>query len=89
MSYEAFTRLLYLLRSDLAVNSTKSRSRISNQDPIGPELTLHCTLRFLAGASYLDVMVHTGISRSAFYSCVYRGIDVICGCQVKDANVSN
>ena len=80
MSYPAFMKLLNLLQNDLAVNPRKSRNRTSNQDPIYAELTLHCTLRFLAGASYLDVMMHTGISRTAFYSCVYKGIDAICSC---------
>ncbi len=80
MSYEAFNGLLNLLQTDLAVNTTKSRNRTSNQEPIDVELTLHCTLRYLAGASYLDVIIHTGISRAAFYSCVYRGIDAICRC---------
>jgi hypothetical protein len=42
---------------------------------------LHCASRYLAGASFLDVIVHTGISRAAFYSCVYRGIDAIFCCQ--------
>jgi hypothetical protein len=32
---------------------------------------------FLAGASYLDVMVHAGISRAVFYSSVYKGLDAI------------
>jgi hypothetical protein len=38
------------------------------------------TLHFLAGASYLDVMVHAGISRAAFYSSVYKGLDAINRC---------
>ncbi len=84
MSYEAFCILLELLRPALSINATKSMNRTSNQDPIGPELILHCTLRFLAGASYLDVMVHTGISKPAFYTCVYKGLDAICGCQDLD-----
>jgi hypothetical protein len=57
MSYEACNRLLNLLQSDLEVNTTKSRNQTSNQQPIGPELMLHCTLRYLAGASCLDVIV--------------------------------
>jgi hypothetical protein len=81
MSYKAFNGLVNLLGSDIAVNATKSRNETSNQEPIGPELMLHCTLRYLAGASYLDVIIHTGISLAAFYSCVYRGIDAVCHCQ--------
>jgi hypothetical protein len=42
---------------------------------------LHCTLKYLAGASYLDVIIHTGISWTLFYSCVYKGINAICRCQ--------
>jgi hypothetical protein len=29
----------------------------------------------------LDVIIHTGISRAAFYSCVYKGMDADCCCQ--------
>jgi len=81
MSYGAFNGLLNLLQSDLEVNATKSRNRTSNQQPIGPELMLLCTSRYLAGASYLDVIIHTLISWAAFYSCIYKGIDAICRCQ--------
>jgi hypothetical protein len=81
MSYEAFNGLLNLLQSDLEVNATKPRNQTSNQQPIGLELTLHCILRYLAGASYLDVIVHTSISRAEFYSCVYKGINAICRCK--------
>jgi len=80
MSFSAFSKLLNLLWEDLMVDVKKSRSRTSNQDPIGPEMILHCTLHYLSGASYLDVMIHTGSSRAAFYSCVYWGIDAICKC---------
>jgi hypothetical protein len=54
------------------VDAKKSRNRTSTQDPIGYEMILHCTLQFFSSASYLNVMTHTGISRAAFYSCVYR-----------------
>ena len=78
--FSAFSKLLNLLREVLRVDAKKSRNRTSNQDPIGPEMILHCTLHYLSGGSYLDVMIHTGISRAAFYSCVYRGVDAICKC---------
>ena len=81
MSYEAFNGLLNLLQSDLEVNATKPRNQTSNQQPIGPEMRLHCTLRYLAGASYLDVIIHTNVSQAAFYSCVFKGINAICHCQ--------
>ena len=80
MSFSAFSKLLNLLREDLRVDAKKSWNRTSNQDPIGPEMILHCMLHYLSGGSYLDVMIHTGISRVAFYSCVYWGMDAICKC---------
>jgi hypothetical protein len=80
MSFSAFSKLLNLLREDLRVDAKKARNRTSNQDPIGPEMILHFTLHYLYGNLYLDVMIHTGISRAAFYSCVYQGIDAICKC---------
>jgi hypothetical protein len=80
MSYEAFMKPLDFLRPVLAIICRKSMNRTSNQTPIGPELILNYTLRYLAGASYLDVLAHTGISRTFFNASVYKGIDAICGC---------
>jgi hypothetical protein len=37
-------------------------------------------LRYLAGGSYLDVIACAGISKPAFYACIYKGIDAICNC---------
>jgi hypothetical protein len=47
MSFSVFSKLLNLLREDLMVDAKKTRNRTSNQDPIGPEMILHCTLRYL------------------------------------------
>ncbi len=55
------------------------KSRTTNFQTHNPKCTP--SIHFLAGASYLDVVVHPGISRSAFYTSVYRGIDAIWGCQ--------
>lgn len=87
-SYGAFTSLLNLLQSDSEVIVIKSRNCISNQNPIGTEVMLHYTLCFLAGTSYINVMVHTSISRSVFYFCVYKGIDAKCGCQELQLKIS-
>jgi hypothetical protein len=51
MSFSTFTKFLLLLGKDLMVDAKKSRNRTSNQDTIGPEMILHCTLWFLSGTS--------------------------------------
>jgi hypothetical protein len=79
MSYTSFWKLLSMLRPSLFVNSSQSQCRTSGLEPIYAEIILHCTLRYLAGGSYLDIMCNAGISQTAFYSCVYRGIDAING----------
>jgi hypothetical protein len=51
MSFSAFSKPLNLLREDLRVDTKKFRNRTSYQDPIGPEMILHCTLHYLSGGS--------------------------------------
>ena len=42
-----------------------------------PELCPYCTLRYLVGASYLDIIVSAGISTSSFYRIVHKTIHAI------------
>jgi hypothetical protein len=79
MSYCSFQKLLAMLRPSLMVNSWKSRVQ-TNTAPIYAEIILHCTLRFLVGGSYLDIICNAGLSRTAFYSSIYKGIDAINRC---------
>ncbi len=64
---------------------------MSNQDPIGAELTLHCTLRFLAGASYLDVMMHTcnvGSYFSGHYQSYGVNVQATCDAECRFTSIS-
>lgn len=74
MSKESFDKLLTLIRHRLEVNESKANNR---GGAIIPELCLYCTIRFLAGGSYLDICDVAGISKSSFYRVVWRTIRVI------------
>ncbi len=68
-----------MLRPSLMVNTWKSRVR-TNTEPIHAEIILHCSLRFLAGGLYLEIMCNAVLSHTAFYSSIYKGIDAINRC---------
>ena len=42
-----------------------------------PELRVYATLRYLSGASYLDLCVFCGFAPATFYNVVWRTIDAI------------
>ncbi|KAE9023922.1 hypothetical protein PR003_g12211 [Phytophthora rubi] len=54
MNEAAFEQLVEMLRPRLVVDGRMSTVR-TGEAPISPEVVLHCTLRWLAGGSYLDV----------------------------------
>ena len=72
MSNSLFNTLLGLLSKDSKLNEVESWNRTSGVDPVGPELALHCTLRYLAGGSYHNIRITAGILKPAFYSCVLK-----------------
>jgi hypothetical protein len=74
MSLSSFEKLLSYIRDDLEVNETMSNLR---GGPIVPEVSLFCTLRWLAGGSYLDIYARTGISKLSFYRVVWKTIKAI------------
>ena len=78
MSLHSFKKLLGLIRHDLIVNETKAKVRGGT---ILPELCLYCTIRWLAGGSYLDITDVCGISLSSFYRVVWKTITAICQCE--------
>jgi DDE superfamily endonuclease len=45
-----------------------------------PELRLYCTIRWLAGGSYTDISLFTGISQASFYRVCWQTIHAICEC---------
>ena len=74
MSKESFDKLLAFLFDRLAVNEASANAR---GGPIIPELCLYCTIRYLAGGSYLDICDVAGVSKSSFYRIIWKTMDVL------------
>ena len=74
MDIESFYLLLSFVCYALQVDTTKVAS---HGRMIIPELCLYCTLCYLAGASYLEIIVFAGISTSSFYRIVHKTIHTI------------
>jgi hypothetical protein len=81
MSKSSFDKLLGCVRDELVVNEVQVKP---TGGAIIPELCLYCTIRWLAGGSYLDICDISGISKSSFYRVVWKTIRVIVGCQGLD-----
>ena len=77
MSKKSFDKLLSYINEGLIYENERS---IGRGGPILPELRLYCTLRYLAGGSYLDIHYFCGISETSFYSSVWRVLDLINKC---------
>ena len=80
MSVTSFDKLVNLLRPWLQVNLKQSRNASKGNQPIVPEIIMHCTLRYLAGGALHDIRVCAGLSVSSFYRAVRRGIDAVNAC---------
>ena len=59
MSRPLFEKLLLFVKDDLTVNESMASLR---GGAIIPELCLYCTIRYLAGGSYTDILYHSKIS---------------------------
>jgi DDE superfamily endonuclease len=77
MRKDSFDKLVLLLQEDLVVNEAAANKR---GGAILPEICLYCTLRYLAGGSYLDITDIAGISQSSFYRVVWKTITAIVKC---------
>ena len=77
MRKDSFDKLVLLLADDLVVDEAAASKR---GGAIIPEICLYCTLRYLAGGSYLDVSDIAGISQSSFYRVVWKTITAISKC---------
>jgi DDE superfamily endonuclease len=81
MTLPSFNKLLGYIRQQLEVDQKKAECR---GGAIMPEICLFCTLRFLAGGSYLDIHALTGVSVPSFYRVVYRTLRLIIECKQLD-----
>jgi DDE superfamily endonuclease len=75
MSYDSFCTLLDQIRCQL--NTIDEEMAALRGGPILHELYLYATIRYLAGASYSDICFFCGISKSTFYSILWRTIHAI------------
>jgi hypothetical protein len=78
MTKASFDKLVGLIEQDLAVDEASANLR---GGAIIPEICLYCTLRYLAGGSYLDVSDVAGISQASFYRVVWKTITAIVTCK--------
>jgi hypothetical protein len=74
MPMESFNRLFGYLQTYLQVDEDQAAHR---GGAILPQIRLFCALRYLAGASYLDIIFFIGISKQSFYRVVWQVIDAI------------
>ena len=77
MTKESFEKLVLLIQDDLQVDEKYADLR---GGAIIPELCLFCTLRYLAGGSYLDITNIVGISQSSFYRVIWKTISALVKC---------
>jgi hypothetical protein len=77
MKLGSFNRLLSFIQHDIAVDELQASRRGT---PILPELCLFCTIRYLAGASYLDIRFITGISVSSIFRVIWKTIKALVAC---------
>jgi DDE superfamily endonuclease len=78
MTLPSFYKWLSYIKEGLLVDQSKAACR---GGAILPELCLFCTLRLLAGGSYLDIFTLTGVSVASFYRVVYRTLRLIVNCK--------
>ncbi len=67
MSRVGFEALLTMVSPHIH-HPSEEMSHVSSGSPITHRTKLYVTLRYLAGASYLDLIFAWGISKAAFYS---------------------
>ncbi len=72
MSYTSFCKLF-----DLLVDGLRSSPRNPRVDVILPKTKLLMTIRFLAGASYIDIVRIHGVSRQSVFKHVKKVINLI------------
>jgi hypothetical protein len=77
MRKDSFDKLVALLADALAVDEVAARRR---GGAIIPEICVYCTLRYLAGGSYLDISDVAGISQASLYRVVWKTITAIVKC---------
>ncbi len=73
MSVAAFDKLCSLLKKDITPPQNSRMAR----NALPPRLVVATALRYFAGASYIDLMRRTGISKPAVYKCIRRVVTAV------------
>ncbi len=78
MTVGSFNKILELLLTTLHLN--ERFGRLSNGEAISCKIMLHCTIRYLAGGSFLDIRQTASISKPSFYYVIWHTITTINNC---------
>jgi DDE superfamily endonuclease len=78
MQKASFDKLVHLIEEELCVDEYCANLR---GGAILPEICVYCTLRYLAGGSYLDISDVAGISQASFYRVVWKTITAVAKCK--------
>jgi DDE superfamily endonuclease len=84
MEKDSFLKLISFIRPIFSLNEEMSHRCTNGNHPIGIEMILHCTLRYLAGSSGDDIRIACGISLSSFYRSIHQGVSLILACKALD-----
>ena len=84
MNKEMFSNLVKMLTPYVDYNP-KYAKRANGLGDYTVEIIIHCTIRWLAGGSYLDIKLITGISIPGFYHIIHKGMDAILLCKELDS----
>ena len=71
MKPKSFKKLVSFIKDDIQPNERMAEMR---GGAIIPEIRLYCTIRWLVGGSYSDIMIQAGISKGFFYRILWQTI---------------
>jgi hypothetical protein len=74
MKPKSFEKLLSYIKDDIQPNERMAEMR---GGAIIADIRLYCTIRWLAGGLYSDIMIQAGISKASFYRIVWETIEAI------------
>lgn len=83
MNKETFNKLVQMLTPYIDYSSQFAK-RANGLGDYAVEIIVHCLVRWLAGGSYLDIKLITGISIPEFYHLIHKGMDAILLCKELD-----
>jgi hypothetical protein len=85
MKPKSFKKLISFIKEDIQPNERMADMR---GGAIIPEIRLYCTIRWLAGGSYSDIMIQAGISKASFYRILWQTIRAIATSKAKELQIN-